>query len=385
MLGRLTQTLGGFKGGSQLCKENLDALPGRLDSFIAAHSQEIPSVLKDFSDASGLAELSPSAAESESLHRGIKESDTVLFKNLIARPDFSQRLEPLLALTSIIGEGFDDISESDKESWLSATGVTFPLSAFHVYTNLAGEVPADTAQQPEAMNVLRRVIPALLYALAKEQLKEIKTQKPEQDQERVGRLVEGERVIAPALRDLAFSKTRKDLNLTGIKNLYGKTFGEVFATAVVTVPSNSAPSMTYGVEKRAQLLFVLEYCARNLGGTMRILEEYALLSGKSALASDPVIPNPSIFLALLRREMSRLKDIEKAIEESESKLNNQAFIYYTEAGRPLSRLPLKTRPKMVRFLKNLKHQISESHLNFRVDEIPNSLKDELVQFLSVAK
>ncbi len=386
MLGRLAQIGGGFKGGSaRLCEENLKVLPTKMESFVESHVSDLLSIIKDFSDVSGLNELSLSANESESLLRNRKEINTELLKDVLSKPDYSLRLEPLLALTSIIGEGFEDVNESNKKIWLTATGVTFPLSAYSAYANLAGEEPADLTVLPETTRILRKIMPALLYALSKEQMTGIKTQKEDQDLERVARLAEGARIISPSLRDLAFSKTRKDLSLTGVKNLYSKTYGEVFATAVVTVPSNSAPSMTYGVEKRAQLLFVLEYCARNLGDAIRIMEEYELLSGKGSLASRPIIPNPSIFLAILRREMSRLKDIEKAIVESENKLNNQAFIYYTEAGRPLSRLPLKTRPKMVRFLKGVKHQISESHLQFRVDEIPSTLREELVQFLTVAK
>lgn len=386
MLGKLAQLGSGFKGGSpRLGEENLKALPARIDSFLAANVSDLPSIIKDFSDLSGLNELSLNAAESESLLQIRKEFSPELFKDILSRPNYSKRLKPLLTLTGIIGDGFEDVGKSDEKSWLSAVGVTFPLSAYFAYANLAGEAPFDSAFQPERMIVLRKIMPALLYALSREHLSGIKTPKEEQDLERVARLAEGARIISPSIRDLAFSKTRKDLSLTGVKNLYSKTFGEVFATAVVTVPSNSAPGMTYGVEKRAQLLFVLEYCARNLGNAMRILEEYELLSGKSPLASGPVIPNPSVFLAILRREMSRLKDIEKAIVESENKLNNQAFIYYTEAGRPLSRLPLKTRPRMVRFLKEVKHQIGESHLQFQVEEIPTSLRDELVQFLTVAK
>jgi hypothetical protein len=385
MLDKLTQLRGSFKGGSRLAEENLKALSARLDSFVAAHESDLPSLNKDFIDVSGLKELAFSAAESELVHQVRKEFNADLFKDVLSRPDYSGRLKPLLTLMSIIGDGFEDVSGPNERSWLDAVGVMFPLSAYNSYANLAGEVPVDSGLQSEGVILLRKIMPALLYALSREELSGIKTEKEELDRERVARIAEGARIISPSLRDLAFSKTRKDLSLTGVKNLYSKTFGEVFATAVVTVPSNSAPTMTYGVEKRAQLLFVLEYCARNLGDAVRLMEEYELLSGKSPLAIGPVIPNPSVFLAILRREMSRLKNIEKAIVESEDKLNNQAFIYYTEAGRTLSRLPLKTRPRMVRFLKEIKQQISKSHLQFRVDEIPAPLREELAQFLTVAK
>ncbi len=388
MLGKLSglRSRGFNRGSSQLLENSLTALPAKLESLVSKGDEhELASLSKEFSDISGLNELSLSAADLELIARSRKELDVELFKDILSRPDYALRLEPLVSLANIIGQGFDDVTNSNRIGWLSATCVTFPLSVYSAYATLAGEEANGGALPSEPIVTVRKIMPGMLYALSKEELNGLKTEKEDQDRERVARVGEGLRTISPSLRDLAFSKTRKDLSLTGIKNLYSKTFGEVFATSVVTVPSNSAPTLTYGVEKRAQLLFVIEYCARNLGNALRILEEYQLLSGRSPLVNKSVIPNPSVFLAILRREMSRLKNIEKAIAESESKLNNQVFIYYTEAGRPLSRLPLKTRPQMVGFLKTVKRRIDESHSSFQVDEIPASLREELVEFLTVTK
>ncbi len=374
------------RDSSRILNDLLAELPERLGTLVAGvDGQGIANLSKDYADISGLTELSVSAADASSIIHGSSSVDAEFFRSILQTKNYASRLREMIAFSDIIGSGFDDVSEGDKGDWLSATAATFPLSAFFSYSNLAGELSVDLELPSDTARAAYRLLPALLFALARGQLGKVRTEKEDQDKERMARLEEGLRTTSPSLRDLAFSKTRKDLNLTGIKNLYSKTYGEIYATSIVTVPSNAAPSMTYGVEKRAQLLFVLEYCARNVGNLRRVLEEYELLSGTGPVSSKPIIPNPSIFLAILRREMSRVKDIEKALTETEAKTHNQAFIYYTEAGRPLSRLPLKTRPRMVRLLKDLRGRIRKSHADFRVEAIPGSLRDELVQFLTVAK
>lgn len=337
----------------------------------------------EFIEMTGLSEFSITASDVALLRRELTASDLSIFHDLLRRADYIGRLRRLHEMASIFMRGLPDIEESSGQHWLLGACTIFPLSAYFAGSYLEGDIPSELSNSDGKDAIICRFLPALLYALAKETYAEVKTDDNNRDQERKSRLEEGLRLLSPSLRELANSKARKDVNLTAVKNLYSRTFGEVFASALITIPSNKASTMTFGVEEKAQLLFVAEYCARNLGCAIRAIEEYDILSG--ATGAKSMIPSPSIFLALLRRETVRTKDIEKAILAAESKLNNQAFVYYTEAARPLSRIPLKTRPQMVRYLGRIKKSIDERHSGFQVEQIPGALRAELSQFLAMSK